>query len=243
MDTAAFRAWIARAAQEVVGNADHLTHLDAAIGDADHGINLSRGLRAAVAMLDETDPATPAAVLSTVGRALISKTGGASGAVVGPAFPAAGERLGEGPGGPPGQGARALAAAPRAGEVLSARAPGREGMWRESGAVGPAPGRLAERHGAQGRSAAADIVAVGALIAVDPELVEVARNVGVAAAVEGYAGTLAALPDPTLRERAADVRQVGRRVLRRLAGLDADPPAGPFVLLAGEIGPADLLEH
>ncbi|WP_308288848.1 DAK2 domain-containing protein [Streptomyces humicola] len=50
-------------------NADHLTRLDSAIGDADHGINMRRGLQAAVAMLDETDPSTPGAVLATVGRA------------------------------------------------------------------------------------------------------------------------------------------------------------------------------
>ena len=95
MDTAAFRAWIARAAQEVVGNADHLTHLDAAIGDADHGINLSRGFQAAVTMLDNTEASTPAAVLATVGRALISKTGGASGPLYGTGFRQAAKTLGE----------------------------------------------------------------------------------------------------------------------------------------------------
>lgn len=56
MDVRMFRAWIAEAAQLVVDNADHLTHLDAAIGDADHGINLRRGFQAAQAMLDETSP-------------------------------------------------------------------------------------------------------------------------------------------------------------------------------------------
>jgi dihydroxyacetone kinase-like protein len=50
MDTKTFRAWICEAARLVVGNADHLTRLDAAIGDTDHGINLRRGFRAAVAM-------------------------------------------------------------------------------------------------------------------------------------------------------------------------------------------------
>src|SRR5256885_699472 len=82
MDATLFRAWVVEAARLVVENADHLTHLDAAIGDADHGINLSRGIKAAVAMLDETAPATPGAVLTTVGRALISKTGGASAALI-----------------------------------------------------------------------------------------------------------------------------------------------------------------
>ena len=97
MDATMFRAWVAEATRLVVDNADHLTHLDAAIGDADHGINLSRGLRAAAATLDETAPATPGAVLATVGRALISKTGGASGPLYGTAFRAAAKTLGEDP--------------------------------------------------------------------------------------------------------------------------------------------------
>jgi phosphoenolpyruvate---glycerone phosphotransferase subunit DhaL len=97
MDATVFRAWIVEAARLVVGNADHLTHLDAAIGDADHGINLSRGFTAAVVMLEETAPATPGAVLATVGRALISKTGGASGPLYGTGFRQAAKTLGEDP--------------------------------------------------------------------------------------------------------------------------------------------------
>jgi dihydroxyacetone kinase-like protein len=95
MDASTFRAWVLEAARLVVDNADHLTHLDAAIGDADHGINLRRGFQAAVSMLDETDPVTPAAVLATVGRALIAKTGGASGPLYGTGFRQAAKTLGE----------------------------------------------------------------------------------------------------------------------------------------------------
>ena len=58
---------------------------------------------------------------------------------------------------------------------------------------------------------------------------------------------LEALPDDTLRERAADVRQVGRRVLERITragtGMDVNPGTRRFVLVAAELGPADLLEH
>src|SRR2546430_10287362 len=97
MDATLFRAWIAEAAWLVVDNADHLTHLDAAIGDADHGINLNRGFQAALLMLAETAPTTPGAVLATVGRALISKTGGASGSLYGAGFRAAAKTLGEDP--------------------------------------------------------------------------------------------------------------------------------------------------
>ena len=42
------RAWIDEAARLVVENTDHLTHLDAAIGDADHGVNMRRGFEAGV---------------------------------------------------------------------------------------------------------------------------------------------------------------------------------------------------
>ncbi|NUK34878.1 dihydroxyacetone kinase subunit L [Streptomyces lunaelactis] len=97
MDASMFRAWIHEAARLVVDNPAHLTRLDSAIGDADHGINMRRGMQAAVAMLDETDPSTPGAVLATVGRALISKTGGASGPLYGTGFRQAARTLGEDP--------------------------------------------------------------------------------------------------------------------------------------------------
>jgi phosphoenolpyruvate-protein kinase (PTS system EI component) len=115
--------------------------------------------------------------------------------------------------------------------------------------------RLAGQARDQGRRAAADIVAVGALIAGDPDLVDAAQQAATADdplrairdAVEGYAGLLESLPDPTLRERAADVRQVGRRVIERIAhtgtGASAHPSTRRFVLVATELGPADLLEH
>jgi len=135
MDATLFRAWVVEAARLVVENADHLTHLDAAIGDADHGINLSRGIKAAVAMLDEAEPATPAAVLATVGRALISKTGGASGPLYGTAFRAAAKTLGEDPDVSPVQLGAALAAGLAGIRQLGAAEPGDKTMVD---ALGPA---------------------------------------------------------------------------------------------------------
>ena len=46
MDAAFFRDWMTVAAAIVETQRDHLTQLDAAIGDADHGINLARGFTA-----------------------------------------------------------------------------------------------------------------------------------------------------------------------------------------------------
>jgi phosphoenolpyruvate---glycerone phosphotransferase subunit DhaL len=103
MDTEVFRAWITAAAAVIEANRDHLTQLDAAIGDADHGINLSRGFAAVLAALDDPAPdaeasatraATPGAVLTLTGATLISKVGGASGPLYGMAFRRAGKALG-----------------------------------------------------------------------------------------------------------------------------------------------------
>ena len=115
--------------------------------------------------------------------------------------------------------------------------------------------QAAARAHQQGRTVVGDIVGVGALIAGDPDLVDAARRAagagdglrGIQDAVETYAVLLESLPDELLRERAADVRQVGRRVVDRLvrggAGISVNPPARRFVLVADELGPADLLEH
>ena len=95
MNTAVFRAWIISAAEVIEANRDHLTQLDAAIGDADHGINLARGFAAVIAAIDGA--ATPGAVLTVTGSTLISKVGGASGPLYGVAFRRAGKALGTAP--------------------------------------------------------------------------------------------------------------------------------------------------
>jgi dihydroxyacetone kinase phosphoprotein-dependent L subunit len=90
------RAWVVRFAELVEADAERLTRLDSAIGDGDHGTNLNRGLRAAVAALDGDD-LPPGKVLMTAGRALVSKTGGASGPLYGTALRRAGKALGDAP--------------------------------------------------------------------------------------------------------------------------------------------------
>jgi dihydroxyacetone kinase-like protein len=90
-----FRAWITAVAAVIEEQRDHLTQLDAAIGDADHGINLARGFTAVLSALDTAAPATPGAVLTLTGATLISKVGGASGPLYGVAFRRAGKALGD----------------------------------------------------------------------------------------------------------------------------------------------------
>jgi phosphoenolpyruvate---glycerone phosphotransferase subunit DhaL len=95
MDIDVFRAWILSAAQVIEANRDHLTQLDAAIGDADHGINLARGFAAVTAAIEGA--VTPGTVLTVTGGTLISKVGGASGPLYGTAFRRAGIALGAEP--------------------------------------------------------------------------------------------------------------------------------------------------
>ncbi|HEU5156410.1 MAG TPA: dihydroxyacetone kinase subunit DhaL [Streptosporangiaceae bacterium] len=85
--------WIRRAAELVTADADRLTRLDAEIGDGDHGLNLARGFTAAVAALP--DGAPPGKTLMAAGRAIVSKTGGASGPLYGTALRRAGKALGD----------------------------------------------------------------------------------------------------------------------------------------------------
>jgi dihydroxyacetone kinase-like protein len=90
-DGATALAWL-RACAAVIEREHHrLTELDAAIGDGDHGENLSRGFTAVVAGLDDT--ASPGQLLTTAGTTLISVVGGASGPLFGSALRAAGRSM------------------------------------------------------------------------------------------------------------------------------------------------------
>lgn len=78
--------WVRRFAVAVHEHRDELTRLDAAIGDADHGINLDRGMTAVVAALDAEPQPTAAALFKKVGMTLVSTVGGASGPLYGTFF-------------------------------------------------------------------------------------------------------------------------------------------------------------
>ena len=95
MDVEFFLGWIGRSAAAVAAEKDWLTELDAAIGDGDHGTNLSRGLTAVRTALEAQPPATPGAALTQVGMTLISTVGGASGPLYGTFFRRTGRALGD----------------------------------------------------------------------------------------------------------------------------------------------------
>jgi dihydroxyacetone kinase-like protein len=89
--------WVNELAFLVRDQRDYLTQLDAAIGDADHGINLDRGLSAVVAKLHGMAEEAPGAILEAVGTVLTFTVGGAAGPLYGSGFRGLGQALGSKP--------------------------------------------------------------------------------------------------------------------------------------------------
>src|SRR5262245_56499827 len=77
VDLAQLTAWIREFARVIGENAEYLTDLDAAVGDADHGINMHRGMTAVVDGLAEAIPADMSALCKQVGMTLVRSVGGA----------------------------------------------------------------------------------------------------------------------------------------------------------------------
>lgn len=111
VDTAVLADWVARFGAAVTEKRDWLTELDSAIGDADHGANMARGMGAVSEKLAAGTPATVDELLKTVGMTLVSSVGGASGPLYGTFF----LRMGMAAGAVPELDGAALAAALRAG--------------------------------------------------------------------------------------------------------------------------------
>ncbi|NMG07273.1 dihydroxyacetone kinase subunit DhaL [Brasilonema sp. UFV-L1] len=78
--------WLQTFAAQIEQNKDYLTQLDAAIGDADHGINMERGFKKAIAQLSTVADKDIGSILKTVSMTLISSVGGASGPLYGTLF-------------------------------------------------------------------------------------------------------------------------------------------------------------
>lgn len=79
-------AWIDRFAATVAENREYLTQLDSAIGDADHGTNIDRGMKAALGKLEGLEGDDIGSLLKTVGMTLVSTVGGAGGPLYGTLF-------------------------------------------------------------------------------------------------------------------------------------------------------------
>jgi dihydroxyacetone kinase-like protein len=87
VDSTTVTAWMGEIAAAVRAERDHLTQLDAAIGDGDHGINMNRGFEAVTkALAVQNGGLPPGKLLTIAGKTLVSSVGGASGPLWGTAF-------------------------------------------------------------------------------------------------------------------------------------------------------------
>ncbi|MBK6430813.1 MAG: dihydroxyacetone kinase subunit DhaL [Anaerolineae bacterium] len=82
--------WIKNVAGVLAENKDYLTQLDSAIGDADHGANMTRGFQAVLTKLPAVSDKDIGTIFKTVGMTLVSTVGGASGPLYGTFFMQAG---------------------------------------------------------------------------------------------------------------------------------------------------------
>ncbi len=85
--------WMREMAGDVHDQRDFLTQLDAAIGDADHGINMDRGFAAALTKLEAETDGPPGDLLEAVGTTLVLSVGGAAGPLYGSAIRQMGRAL------------------------------------------------------------------------------------------------------------------------------------------------------
>jgi phosphoenolpyruvate-protein kinase (PTS system EI component) len=115
--------------------------------------------------------------------------------------------------------------------------------------------RIAASLRESGRDDDAEIVETGALMAADPALESTVRTLvldegapaaaALLAATEEHAALIAGLTDPLLAARADDVRSLGRRAARIASGAPDETRrnGSTFILVAEDLGPADVAEH
>jgi len=97
MDAATITSWMHGIDVAMREEKDHLVQLDAAIGDGDHGTNMTRGFEAVVQALQADTGSSPGKLLILAGRTLVGTVGGASGPLWGSALRSGGRVLGDQP--------------------------------------------------------------------------------------------------------------------------------------------------
>ena len=110
--------------------------------------------------------------------------------------------------------------------------------------------RTADRFRSTGREDEAEILETNRLMVEDPtlrlEVERLATELDPAEALRQataiHAEALAKLPDPMLAARATDVRQLGSRAVRALAGAELPGATEPSILVGRDLGPADVAD-
>ncbi|WP_430868426.1 dihydroxyacetone kinase subunit DhaL [Demequina aurantiaca] len=95
MDIDHCTSWLEGFRERVTAQQPYLTELDSAIGDADHGANMVRGMAAVMDKIAAAPAATVGELFKGVGMTLVTSVGGASGPLYGTFFLRIGMNVGE----------------------------------------------------------------------------------------------------------------------------------------------------
>jgi phosphoenolpyruvate---glycerone phosphotransferase subunit DhaL len=126
MDHVLQKRLIEAIATAVIAHAEDLTNLDQAIGDGDHGLNMTRGFKDVIADLDGLATKPLPEALRAIGTKLVMRVGGASGPLYGTLFLTLGKELPDSP--TPADAARALGVAVAAVMARGKSQPGQKTM-------------------------------------------------------------------------------------------------------------------
>ncbi|MDS0292756.1 dihydroxyacetone kinase subunit DhaL [Halogeometricum luteum] len=92
----ALAAAVENVAARIESEKSHLTDLDSAIGDADHGNNMHRGFQAVAEKTDEFEEMDVDEIVKTIGTTIIGNVGGAAGPLYGGSVMTASQEFEEG---------------------------------------------------------------------------------------------------------------------------------------------------
>ncbi|RBP46149.1 dihydroxyacetone kinase DhaL subunit [Roseimicrobium gellanilyticum] len=87
------KAMLLLACERIIAAEPQLSEADRNLGDGDHGLGMQRGMTAAKEKLNAAEPDSVEKAFSTVGMAMMSSMGGASGAIFGTFFRNGGKAL------------------------------------------------------------------------------------------------------------------------------------------------------
>ena len=87
------KAMLLLACERIIAAEPQLSEADRNLGDGDHGLGMARGMNAAIEKLNAAEPESVEKAFSTVGMAMMSSMGGASGAIFGTFFRNGGKAL------------------------------------------------------------------------------------------------------------------------------------------------------
>lgn len=87
------KAMLLLACERIIIAEPMLSQADRDLGDGDHGMGMERGMRAAIDKLNAAEPESIEKAFATVGMAMMSSMGGASGAIFGTFFRNGGKAL------------------------------------------------------------------------------------------------------------------------------------------------------